>query len=307
MAKGIIFDIKEFSVNDGPGIRTTIFFKGCPLRCLWCHNPEGISPRPQLKISGLSCLGCGKCSVPCTHEECKPFGRCIHVCPQGRLSLCGKEVDSVELASMVNRQAHFLSENNGGVTFSGGEPLNQPKFLFELMAELKPMHLAVETSGYSNDLVFRKMMDLTDLILIDIKHMNSPLHRRYTGIGNEQILSNINQLIQGDKPFIIRIPLIPGVNDDTSNMQAIAEFLTGARSLSRVELMPYNVLAGAKYPPVGLEYKPNFNVNTPPHIDRSPFISRGIECVVLRFLRNYSDIWEKTTQHPEIRAFSSHV
>ena len=281
MVKGIIFDVKEFSLNDGPGIRTTIFLKRCPLHCSWCHNPEGISPRLQLKVSGMPCLNCGKCYLPCRHEECKAFGRCIHVCPRGRLSLCGKEVDSAELTRQVKRQSDFLVENNGGVTFSGGEPLSQPKFLLALMSEFKPMNLVVETSGYANNRVFRKMMELADLILIDMKHMNNAAHIRYTGVGNKLILSNIGQLIRGDKPFIIRIPLIPGVNDDIDNMQATAEFLTSAKNLSRVELMPYNVLAGAKYRAVGLEYKPSFDVNATPHVDLSPFVSRGIECVIL--------------------------
>jgi pyruvate formate lyase activating enzyme len=219
--------------------------------------------------------------MPCSHPECKALGRCIHICPQGRLNICGKEMDSAELACKVKRQAAFLIENNGGVTLSGGEPLSQPKFLFTLMGELKPMHLAVETSGYASKHVFRKMMDLADLILIDIKHMNNSLHRKYTGVGNGRILSNVDQLKQGDKPFIIRIPLIPGVNDDTPNLQATAEFLTGAKNLIRIELMPYNVLAGAKYRAVGLEYQPGFNVNAQPHIDRQPFISRGIDSTVL--------------------------
>jgi pyruvate formate lyase activating enzyme len=281
MTQGIIFDIKEFSVNDGPGIRTTIFFKGCPLHCSWCHNPEGIAKNIQLKESGAACLDCGKCRVPCSHAECQPFGRCIHVCPLGRLNPCGREVDAEELAGQVKRQAQFLIRNNGGITLSGGEPLGQPEFLFALMAALKPLHLAVETSGYTPAHHFEQMMALADLVMVDIKHMNNALHARYTGVGNARILANVRLLIEGDRPFIVRIPLIPGVNDDRPNLEAVAHFLSGARALRRVELLPYNVLAGAKYRAVGQEYNPGFAVDGAPNIDAQAFSAHGIDCVVL--------------------------
>lgn len=281
MSQGIIFDIKEFSVNDGPGIRTTIFFKGCPLHCAWCHNPEGISKQIQLIESGVACTGCGKCRIPCSHPECLPFGRCIHVCPQGRLRLCGQEIDAEPLANQIKRQSQFLISNNGGVTISGGEPLFQPEFLFSLMAKLKPLHLAVETSGYASQQLFLKMVDLADLIIIDLKHMDCDIHRQYTGAGNELILSNIQELIHSGKPSIVRIPLIPGVNDSPANLNASARFLKGAKSLLRVELLPYNVLAGAKYHALGLQYCPDFSVDAEPNIDCLPFTSQGITCTVL--------------------------
>jgi pyruvate formate lyase activating enzyme len=281
MLRGIIFDTKEFSVNDGPGIRVTIFLKGCPLRCTWCHNPEGISPHPQLKELGLPCLDCGNCRTPCSHLECQPFGRCIHVCSQGRLGICGKEVDARQVALEIKRQKPFLLQNNGGVTLSGGEPLFQPEFLFALMAELKPLHLAVETSAYASQRTFRKMMDLADLVMVDLKHMDPTVHARYTGVSNVKILANIRQLGQGNTPYIVRIPHIPGVNDDPGNLEAAAAFLEGAKNLLRVELMPYNVLAGAKYWAIGLEYRPGFEEKAAPHIDRQPFTARGIPCVVL--------------------------
>jgi pyruvate formate lyase activating enzyme len=281
MAKGVIFDIKEMSVNDGPGVRTAIFLKGCPLRCNWCHNPEGFLLSPQLKEAGPPCTLCGKCLRGCGHEDCRPYGRCLHVCPLGRLSVCGREVDSAELAAWVKRQAQFLSSSGGGVTLSGGEPLMQPEFLLALMEELKPLHVAVETSAYAEESVFREMVERADLVMADIKHMEDEVHRRYTGVGNVRILSNLSYLMESGRPFIIRVPLIPGVNDGTENLEQTAAFLQGAGNLHRVELLPYNTLAGAKYRAVGLEYKPLFDGNAHPIADCTPFTRRGIPCMVL--------------------------
>lgn len=281
MVKGVIFDIKEMSVNDGPGMRTALFFKGCPLRCSWCHNPEGFLFLPQLKEAGAPCTCCGKCLRGCGHKDCRPFGRCVHVCPLGRLSVCGCEVESTELVAVVKRQAAFLMSSGGGVTLTGGEPLEQSDFLMELMTELRPLHVAVETSCHADNAAFRVMMDQADLVMADIKHMNEDVHKQYTGVGNRLILSNILQLMRSGRPFIIRVPLIPGVNDDTVNLHETAQFLSGARNLIRVELMPYNRLAGAKYRAVGLEYKPGFDENAKPNIDSVPFTECGIPCVIL--------------------------
>lgn len=281
MAKGIIFDVKEMSVNDGPGVRTAIFLKGCPLRCRWCHNPEGFSPSPQIKQAGAPCTRCGKCAQGCSHEDCRPYGRCLHVCPMGRLSIYGREVDSTELAASAKRQARFLESTGGGVTLSGGEPLMQPEFLLALLSELKPMHVAVETSAHADEAVFIAMMERADLVMADIKHMDDEVHRRYTGVGNKRILSNLASLMKSGRPFIIRVPVIPGVNDDAANLESTAQFLSGAKNLLRVELMPYNVLAGAKYRMTGLEYEPGFDVNARPNADRAPFLKHGIPCVIL--------------------------
>lgn len=281
MAKGIIFDIKEMSVNDGPGVRTTIFFKGCPLRCRWCHNPEGVDPAPKFKQTGILCTNCGKCLKECGHEDCRPYGRCLHICPLGRLGICGHEVDSAELTALVQCQADFLQGCGGGITLSGGEPLMQPEFLLALMEQLKPLHVAVETSAYADEAVFRAMIERVDLVMADIKHMDNETHRHYTGVGNKRILSNLSLLMASDKPFIVRVPLIPGINDDTANLERTAEFLKGTENLLRVELMPYNVLAGAKYRAVGLEYTPDFDVNALPNADCKLFEDRGIPCRVL--------------------------
>jgi pyruvate formate lyase activating enzyme len=281
MAAGIVFDVKEMSVNDGPGIRTTVFLKGCPLRCNWCHNPEGLSPSPQLKQSGLPCLGCGKCTARCGHEQCAPFGRCLRACPQGRLSACGQTAEPAALAASIKRLSELLVASGGGVTISGGEPLMQPDFLLELTDALKPLHVAVETSAHGPKAVFCAVLERTDLIIADIKHMDDGLHKTYTGVGNEQILSNLTVLKQSGRPFIIRVPLIPGVNDDRENLSRTAQFLADAKALLRVELLPYNPLAGAKYKAVGLEYAPRFDVQARPNISREVFDSLNIPCEVL--------------------------
>jgi pyruvate formate lyase activating enzyme len=276
---GIIFDIKEMSINDGPGIRTTVFFKGCPLRCRWCHNPEGLSFDIEIKESGAPCLQCDLCRKPCDHEDCQLVGRCLHVCPQGRLKLCGQRVSASELASTIKKQESFLM-SHGGVTISGGEPLAQPDFLLELMEHLKPLHLAVETSGYASQAVFQSMCGLADLVMIDIKMMDPEKHGQWTGVSNKQILENITWLKQQEKNFVVRIPLIPGVNDDSENLGATAEFLSGAKALKQVELLPYNTMAGSKYASVGRTYNPGFDESITPRTNCTPFQQRGLPCSI---------------------------
>ena len=281
MAKGIIFDIKEMSVNDGPGVRTTVFFKGCPLRCAWCHNPEGLATTPQVRETGAACTACGKCRRPCGHDDCRPHGRCLHVCPLGRLNVCGRQVDSAGLARDIRRQADILNQNGGGVTLSGGEPLLQPAFLLALMEELRPLHVAVETSAHGDRALFEAMTERADLVIVDIKHMDDAVHRQFTGVGNGLILANVQRLMSSGRPFLVRVPLIPGVTDSDDNLRNTAQFLLGAPNLVGVELMPYNTLAGAKYRSVGCEYAPDFDEGRRPNMNCAPFLERGIPCSIL--------------------------
>lgn len=255
MQQGIIFDIKEFTVHDGPGIRITVFFKGCPLRCVWCHNPEGLSFKPELMLRKSSCINCGKCRKACTHKECQPFGLCTKICPQGLIKIVGETIDSKELASRLKKNESFLIKNEGGITLSGGEPLAQPEFLLDLLKRLKPLHTAVETSGYGRQEVFKQVIEMTDLILFDIKSAFPDVHKRFTGVDNKLIMDNLGQLIESGKGFIARIPLIPGINDTQEDMEKVSLLLKNAPGLQRVELLPYNPFAGAKYPMVNREYK----------------------------------------------------
>ena len=192
--KGVIFDIKEMAVHDGPGIRTTVFFKGCPLRCKWCHNPEGLSSELQLMFKQARCVKCGRCMTKCGHPECQPFGRCIHMCPQNCLEISGRTVEAKELAEELKENAEILGDSFGGFTFSGGEPLFKPKFLCELINELKGCNLCIETSAYAPSEVFREVIKRLDYVIMDIKLADTALHKKFTGVGNEAILSNFEFL-----------------------------------------------------------------------------------------------------------------
>lgn len=277
--KGTVFDVKEFAVYDGPGVRTTVFLKGCPLRCRWCHNPEGLSPRPQLMVSVAACTHCGKCQAVCPHpEHCVACGRCIPVCPQGLRRMAGQEMEPEQLAERLKKSAVF---EGGGVTFSGGEPTLQWDFVHETVMLLPGLHKAVETCGYCADSVFLQVMEDMNLILMDVKHMDPLEHKRWTGVDNGPIQRHLEMLCAGDKDFIIRVPLMPGINDTRENLEHLAERLVGARHLVRVELLPYHQTAGAKYAMAGMEYAPGFDTTREPRRDFEPFRSRGIEVISL--------------------------
>ncbi|MBQ4051266.1 MAG: glycyl-radical enzyme activating protein [Oscillospiraceae bacterium] len=250
---GVIFDIKEFALHDGPGVRTTVFFKGCPLRCVWCHNPEGLSPKLQLMTKESSCKKCGSCAVSCSHEECQPFGRCIYACPDALISVCGREMTCDELFDRLMKDAGFLRESEGGITFSGGEPLMQPEFLAKMLDRLREadIHTAIETCGYARPEIFREIAGKTDLVIMDLKLADEELHRKYTGVSNRWILENAAWLKESGKAHIFRTPLIPGITDTEENLAAIKAIIGD----SEHELLPYNELAGAKYPMLGETYR----------------------------------------------------
>ena len=255
MQKGTIFDIKGFALNDGPGIRTTVFMKGCPLRCLWCHNPEGLSPEPELYIKEGKCTHCGKCRLPCSHEDCVRFGfgRCLHICPNDGVSVCGYTMASAELAERLLRDRDVYEMSDGGVTFSGGEPLMQHAFVAEVLGILaeEGISLAIETSSFAAPEVYRKTLVHVDFIMADLKLFDREEHLRYTGVPNDAILNNLRWLLdESGKKCVIRVPLIPGITDTDENLSAIGQFVGDAA----VELLPYNALAGAKYASVGKTY-----------------------------------------------------
>ena len=247
---GTIFDIKEFSIHDGPGGRITVFLKGCPLRCIWCHNPEGLKKEPQLMHKKNLCTNCGMCKSVCSHKECKPFGRCIHACCNGALSVTGYEISAEELADKLNKNENLLKSLNGGITISGGEPLMQADFACELADKLK-LHKAIQTSGYADEDTYKRVIDKFDYIMQDIKLVDCEAHKLYTGASNEKILKNIEYLKNSGKEFIFRVPMIPDITDTKENLDAIAKLTEGYN----VEYIPYNTLAGAKYEMLGMEYK----------------------------------------------------
>lgn len=280
MSSGVVFDIKEMAIYDGPGLRTTVFLKGCPLRCMWCHNPEGLSYQPQLMVATSNCVHCGKCMESCPRQgkDCVSCGTCIRHCPQGIRKICGKVWEASDLEGRLLKDADYLKRNGGGVTFSGGEPTGQPEFLIEMLDRTASMHRAVETCGFCREEIFRAVLERVDYVMMDIKMVDREKHKRYTGVSNEKILRNLELLKAGNVPFRIRIPVIPGVNDDDENFGRTAQLLKNAENLEIVELLPYHVTAGAKYEMVNREYHPDFDESRQPRLNLEIFQSYGIPC-----------------------------
>ena len=248
---GTIFDIKEFSIHDGPGGRTTVFLKGCPLRCKWCHNPEGLIAKPQIMKKHNLCSGCKLCEKECCHPDCEPFDVCIHTCPNGCLSLSGEEIDSKVLAKKLNRDKAMFELTKGGITISGGEPLMQADFVCDLVDNLNGIHTAIQTSGYADTETYKRVVSKFDYVMQDIKLVDEDEHIKYTGVSNKKILKNIEWLKQCGKEFIFRIPLIPDITDTKENLSAISKLVQGYNA----EYLPYNQMAGSKYKMLGMEYK----------------------------------------------------
>ena len=273
MNHGLIFDSKPYSINDGPGIRITIFLKGCPLSCAWCHNPEGISPKLQKLYSKAKCIGCGTCVENCpvnaltlTPEGiitdtklCDLCGICAGVCPTKAMEMSGHEFTVEEIMKKVRRETVMMDQSEGGVTISGGEPMMQSDFLIELLDALgrEGIHRAVDTTGLSKTATLLEVAKRTDLFLYDLKLMDAERHRKFTGVTNEKILENLKVLAGSGANINIRIPLIRGVNADEPNIRQCAEFvasLPGAAKL--VSLLPYHNIATHKYGKLGQEYEP---------------------------------------------------
>jgi len=270
MEKGIIFDIKRYAIHDGPGIRTTVFFKGCPLRCQWCHNPEGIALLPELMVSQTRCVeDCFLCIPECPQsaltkhngrisvdlEKCNLCGNCVDVCAYEALELAGKEVTVSELLSEVEKDRIFFDESGGGVTVSGGEPLEQLPFLLEFLRELKArdIHVTLDTSGYLPFEDLRKVSCHVALFLYDLKMMESSKHEEYTGVPNDLILANLKKLSEKGLPVEIRMPLIAGINDDVGNIRGATEFLLSLRQKPKVSLLSYHRGGCEKYNRLGKE------------------------------------------------------
>ena len=283
MRKGKIFSIEEFSTYDGPGIRTTVFLKGCPLRCTWCHNPEGQRSETEMVRSPNGCLSCGAClreGERLTGDPCL-VSESTEVCPQRLIRSCGEELTSGALIARLEKNLDILNMSEGGVTFSGGEPLSQADFLVECLCSLRDKtHRALQTSGFASGETFERVLGECDFVLYDLKLIDDGLHKRYTGVSNTLILQNYRRLAASGVPFITRIPLIPTVNDTQENLRATAALMweCGAR---RVELLPYNKLAGGKYLMLGRKYTPDFDEEIEVRIDRALFEEYGIEVRVL--------------------------
>ena len=266
--EGTIFNVMRFSTHDGPGIRTTVFLKGCPLSCWWCHNPENWQQVPQEVYLPERCAGCGVCIENCPAHAlsrgaqgiavdpglCRHCGRCIAVCPMEARESTGWNVGVPDLMQSLERDVPFFDQSGGGVTFSGGEPLCQPDFLLAMLEACARSEIrrAVDTSGYVDAGVLLKAARLTDLFLYDLKALDPQKHRVHTGVDNTKILSNLRLLSAGGADIIIRIPLIPGVNDDENDIAAAGEFIAGLPQRHAVHLLPYHRAANGKYRKLGL-------------------------------------------------------
>jgi pyruvate formate lyase activating enzyme len=268
MQTQLIFDIKRYAINDGPGIRIVIFLKGCNLNCAWCHNPESISTETERMYAPAKCIQCGTCVEACPEkaltltpegivtdtERCNMTGRCAEVCPTRAIEISGHTMSVAEIMNEIEKERVFFDQSGGGVTFSGGEPLLQSKFLIELLDECgkRGIHRAVDTAGLANTEILLEVAKRTDLFLFDLKMMDSAKHREWVGVPNEKILENLKILSGTGVKIIIRIPLIGGVNDDAENMEATARFVAALSGEKKaVNLLPYHKIAQTKYQKLG--------------------------------------------------------
>lgn len=238
---------------DGPGIRTTVFFKGCNLKCAWCHNPESQSAKPQMMLYRDKCTGCGQCVRICRKETCTLCGACEQYCLQEARKVCGKEYTVHEVLAQIVRDKTFYENSGGGVTFSGGECMLQIDFLAELLQKCKEngIHTAVDTAGHVPFKSFEKILPVTDLFLYDVKLMDSQKHKAYVSVGNERILNNLRRLFAAGAKIWIRIPVIGGVNDSVEEMGKIKEFLDSCGKPAKVELLPYHSMGERKAEAIG--------------------------------------------------------
>lgn len=264
MDQGTLFDIKRYAIHDGPGIRTTLFFKGCPLKCWWCHNPEGISSRLELILKPNRCLEeCDLCLSSCPEkalskpdgrirverDSCRVHGLCAEACPTGALEVVGETRTVDEVMREIRKDRIFYERSGGGVTFSGGEPLQQIEFLAGLLKECRKddLHTVVDTSGHAPYERLEEIRDTVDLFFYDLKHLDPEKHREMTGVSNEIILDNLRRLSETGSRIQIRVPVVRGVNDDTGHTGRMAEFLGSLPGIRDISLLPYHSMGNQKY------------------------------------------------------------
>jgi pyruvate formate lyase activating enzyme len=290
VTKGVIFNIQHYSIHDGPGIRTTVFLKGCPLRCLWCQNPESQASRPEIFFDSEKCQGCGACVQACpegaieldegksrtNRDLCQGAGKCAQVCPNEVRNLMGRYVTAGEVFERVAADAIFYQRSGGGVTLSGGEPLAQPQFAISLLKLCKEaaIHTTLDTCGYARWETVRRVLEYVDLVLYDLKHMDPVEHEKYTGVSNDLILDNARKIHELSVPLLARVPLIPGYNDTAENIVATARFIVNELDSIKVHLLPYHRLGETKY--ARMEKPKSISVQ-PPSDERMEEIKRVFE------------------------------
>lgn len=291
--KGCIFDIQRYSIHDGPGIRSTVFFKGCPLSCAWCANPESQKKTPQLLYIRHLCRGCGKCVEVCPQlanrllsdgaleldrKPCRACGRCAEICPSEARQISGRMMTLEEVLDIVKRDALFYQNSGGGVTASGGEATAQPAFLLNLFRECRKLgfHTTLDTCGFVQWETLDPILEHVDLVLFDVKQIDSERHRRLTGVGNELIFENARRIIDRGVPLIVRAALISGCNDDDENIRDLARMAL-AWGGPEINLMPYHKLGLKKYESLGMKYQLE---------DLEPYLEEEVEAVA-GLIRSY--------------------
>jgi pyruvate formate lyase activating enzyme len=265
-ASGIVFDVQRCSFHDGPGIRTTVFFKGCPLRCRWCHNPEGISSALEIVHAPARCLGCGSCRDACPRPEgplargrrlgddgCSACARCAEACPSGARRIAGRTASVGGLLAEIRRDLSVFEESGGGVTFSGGEPMAQAAFLRACLDACRSagVSTAVETCGFAAREVAVSVAERADLLLWDVKHLDPERHRELTGVPLEPILANLRAIAEVGTPVWLRVPVVPGLNDGEDDLRAVARLAAAHPCVRRVSLLPYHRSGASKLSRLG--------------------------------------------------------
>jgi pyruvate formate lyase activating enzyme len=279
---GVVFDIQRYSIHDGPGIRTTVFLKGCPLRCVWCQNPESQNREPELLLNRTLCGGCGQCIPVCTvfansllgrrsqidRTKCVRCGTCVITCPNQARRLSGKFMTVDEVLKVVRKDLKFYEVSGGGITLSGGEATFQPDFASALLRKSKELkiHTALETCGYVSWKVLDQLLPYVDLVLYDIKHWDSEIHKRGTGVSNQIIFENAKRVAE-IKPMKARVPLIPGFNDSEHDIRSIASFIASLPNQIEMDLLAYNPLGEGKYERLGKGEKEHKEVQTETYVD----------------------------------------
>lgn len=269
--QGLIFNIQKYSIHDGPGIRTTVFLKGCPLSCSWCHNPESQFLQKELMLFANRCISCGECIKVCSTgalsnnegviyrnaQLCTMCGNCAEMCYTNSIEVAGCEVSAIDLVKELEKDVIFYDSSKGGVTISGGEPLSQGEFTLELLQRCKQMeyHTAVDTCGFGNSSMLEEISKYTDLFLFDIKLVDQERHKQHTGVSNGIILQNLKLLSALGKRIWIRVPIIPGINDDEENIAATAQLIMSTAGVEQVNLLPYHNAAMEKYKRLKKEYQ----------------------------------------------------
>lgn len=269
-SKGLIFDIQRYAIHDGPGIRTTAFLKGCPVRCQWCANPESQQSAPEISYLGNDCIHCGSCAQICPQKAvtvsenshfidrgaCDLCGQCVNICPGEALQILGSYVSPAELFDEMATDHPFWKRSGGGITLSGGEPLAQPEFVlaFIKLCRENYVHTLIETCLHVPQNIIKDVLLQADDIICDIKIMDEDRHKAFIGVSNELILENLAFLLNSGKPVLVRIPLIPSINDDRDNLEATGVLLSANRHNVQLELLPYHRLGESKYARLGRTY-----------------------------------------------------